>query len=101
MRLMRRTTSSELLAVDRQLVLVGLGQQLAVVRELTVDQPRATARAPPTSKTTWLARTPMRISLDVVAHEAAELLERAGRHVGLEAVGQRRPRACVSLTLRR
>ena len=27
--------------------------------------------------------------LDVVAHEAAELLERAGRHVGLEAVGQR------------
>ena len=28
--------------------------------------------------------------LDVVAHEPAELLERAGRHVGLEAAGQRR-----------
>ena len=42
---MRRTTSSELGAVERQLVLVGLGQQLAVVRELAVDQARRERQA--------------------------------------------------------
>ena len=39
MRLMRRTTSRSSSRDTRQLVLVGLGQQLAVVGELAVDQP--------------------------------------------------------------
>ena len=45
---------------------------------------------PPTSKTTWLARTPMRIASAPACDDARELLQRAGRDVRLEAAVQRR-----------
>ena len=57
MRLMRRTTAAQLLGRDPQFVLERVGQQLAVVRELTVDQPRADRTLPPTWKTTWFSRS--------------------------------------------
>ena len=89
MRLMRRTTSSELLARRGELVLVGLGQQLAVVRELTVDQAARERDAADLEDDLVGAHADADL-LDVVADEPAELLERAGGDVGLEAAVERR-----------
>ena len=50
---------------------------------------RDDSASPPTSKTTWLARTPMRMSSTSSRTRRPQLLQRPGRHVGLEAVGQR------------
>jgi hypothetical protein len=69
-------------------VLVGLGQQLAVVRELTVDQARG-QRQPVDLEHDLVGAHADADVLDVLADEAPELLQRPRGNVGLEALRQR------------
>ena len=100
-RLMRRTTSVELARRQAQLVLEGLGQQLAVVRELAVDQPRGQHDAADLEDDLVRAHADRELaSLGACcAIRASSCSARAGTLASKRALERRLER--VSLTLRR
>jgi hypothetical protein len=76
---------AELLAADAQLVLVAVGDQLAVVRELAVDQARRQHGAADLEHDLVGAHAdPDDVGADI-GDDRAQLVQRAGRDVGLEA----------------
>ena len=87
---MRRTTSVSSRAGQAQLVLERLGQQLAVVRELAVDQARGEHHAADLEDDLVLADADGERLAARLLGDPRELLQRARRHVGLERSLQRR-----------
>ena len=67
-----------------------LGQQLPVVRELPVDQPRGQDHAAEREQHLVLADADAQLLVLGVGHDARQLLERPRRHVDLERRRQRR-----------
>ena len=80
----------DLAAGEPQLVLVGVRQQLAVVRELAVDQPRGEHDAADREDDLVGAHGDAQRLGVLVLDDPGELLQRPRRHVGLEGAGQRR-----------
>src|SRR6202012_1656625 len=73
-----------------KLVLDRVGKQVAVVRELTVDQPGGKDRPRRLEDDLAVLHPDAELLLGAGSGDAGKLLERAGGDVGLEAAGDRR-----------
>ncbi len=98
---MRRTTSVDLRAREPQLVLDRLGEQLAIVGELAVDEPRGEHDVADLEHHLVLPNADRQLGLIDLLRDASQLLEGAGGHVRLDRPLQRRLERRVSLTLKR